>query len=205
MMAERKVLTALQGDFTVETVTGHVEAAGLVTAPPTRPAPVPEEHFIDAMRRLASGVVLVTTRVDGRPWGLTISSFCSLTLEPPQVLVSLQAETVSCRQILHDQHFGVSVLGADQAGLARVGAASGVAKFVDDYCSDSHTCHSPGAIDALCHLDCALTRAVGVGSHTILVGLVTGVAFGDPARARMPLVYVDRQFATPRALGDGES
>ncbi|MGH2970263.1 MAG: flavin reductase family protein, partial [Solirubrobacteraceae bacterium] len=56
--------------------------------------------FKAAMRVLAGGVVMVTTRVDGRPWGLTISSCCSLSAEPPQLLVSLGSQTVTCREVL---------------------------------------------------------------------------------------------------------
>lgn len=204
-MEETSVRTALQGDFTVETVIGHVEEAGIVSEPATEAEPVPEEHFLNAMRRLASGVALVTTRVDGRPWGLTISSFCSLTLTPPQVIISLGSETVSCKQILEQENFGVSVLGENQEELARVGAASGVAKFVDDYCADSvdrseGTCETPAAKGALCHLDCTVVRTMTIASHTVIVGLVTGTVFSEPEPKREPLVYVDRMFCRPEPL-----
>lgn len=195
--------TALDGDFTVRPVTGHVEAAELTED--VNAIPVPGEHFLRAMRMLASGVVLVTTRVDGRPWGLTISSCTSLTLEPPQILVSLQSSTMSCRSILRHGGFGVSVLGEHQEELARVGAATGAAKFVDDYCSSAPghgdvSSRSPAVIGALCHLDCGVARAMEISSHTVLAGLVTCMVVDPRVETSSPLVYVDRRFARPEPL-----
>ena len=57
------------------------------------------DTFKAAMRTLAGGVVIVTTRVEDRPWGLTISSCTSLTLDPPQILISLRASATSSREI----------------------------------------------------------------------------------------------------------
>lgn len=196
-------LNAFQGDFTVGTVTGRPDFGGAIHTEGS--GSVPQEDFLEAMRKVASGVALVTTTVDGRPWGLTVSSFCSLTLEPPQVLVSLQTSTASCQRILQDERFGASILGEDQEELARLGAATGVAKFVDNYCEEvdvgtDSTCESPAVAGALCHLDCVLTQSIEICSHTVLVGLVTGAVVGDPEGERQPLLYADRQFARPQAL-----
>ncbi len=69
-----------------------VVAAGTPDPAATGFAP---DAFRHAMRLLAGGVVVVTTRVDGRPWGLTVSACCSLTAAPPRVLVSLDARTAA--------------------------------------------------------------------------------------------------------------
>src|SRR5690348_2681388 len=111
---QRRVNVVVDGDFTVHEVAGYLEPNDTL-APPG--APVEGEVFKLAMRALAAGVVIVTTRLDGRPWGLTISSCCSLSLEPPQLVVGLRSDTVSCQQILASGRFGVSILAADQKAL----------------------------------------------------------------------------------------
>jgi flavin reductase (DIM6/NTAB) family NADH-FMN oxidoreductase RutF len=116
--------SAIELDGSVHTVGGSIEATDALLAD-ARPA-LDDEAFKAAMRVLAAGVVMVTSRRDGRPWGLTISSCCSLTLDPPQMLVSLGSATVSCRSILEQRRFGISILAARQKELAQLGAAVGV-------------------------------------------------------------------------------
>ena len=47
------------------------------------------EGFRAAMSRLAAGVVMVTCHVDDKPWGLTVSACCSVSMDPPLLPVSL--------------------------------------------------------------------------------------------------------------------
>jgi flavin reductase len=189
----------LDGDFTVHQVAGYLEPSDPVPPPG---APVEGEVFKLAMRALAAGVVIVTTRLDGRPWGLTISSCCSLTLEPPQIVVGLRSESVSCQQILASRRFGVSILAADQKDLAERGAAVGVAKFMDEETTapDGEELRSPGVSGALFHLDCSVAGHYAVSDHELMVGLVHhGTAAQPESPASSPLLYFDRQFW---AMGD---
>jgi flavin reductase ActVB len=184
-------MLALAGDYTVETVVGRVEGAdSLLDA-----AGVEAELFKAAMRVLPGGVVMVTTRVDGRPWGLTISSCCSLTLQPPQILISLRLETMSAQRILADGHFGVSLLSSSQRPLAEHGAATGVAKFIDEFCEeDCEPLRSPIVSGALYHLDCRVSDRHPVGDHMLFVGLVEQVVSSAREDERLPLLYFDRRF-----------
>ena len=68
--------------------------------------------FRQAMRKLPGGVVMVTTRVGGRPWGLTISSCCSMTAEPPQILISLESARPAVSRCWR-RCFGVGILGGE--------------------------------------------------------------------------------------------
>jgi flavin reductase len=189
----------LDGDFTVHQVAGYLEPTD--PAPPPG-APVEGEVFKLAMRALAAGVVIVTTRLDARPWGLTISSCCSLTLDPPQIVVGLRSDSVSCQQILASGRFGVSILAADQKGLAERGAAVGVAKFMDEDMTapDGEELRSPRASGALFHLDCSVAEHHAVSDHELVVGLVHyGTEAQPESSVSRPLLYYDRQFW---AVGD---
>jgi flavin reductase (DIM6/NTAB) family NADH-FMN oxidoreductase RutF len=151
----------------------------------------------DAMRLLPSGVVLVTVVHEGRPWGLTISSCTCLTMEPPQIVISLRSDTVTCRAIEDRGAFGIAVLGAGQVELARTGAAAGAPKFIDDWCDPASLAGgAPRVRGALYHLGCEAVATHVHGDHTLVVG---GPQRAHPGAGSDPLVYVDRAF---RRVGD---
>ncbi|HZR95463.1 MAG TPA: flavin reductase family protein [Gaiellaceae bacterium] len=148
------------------------------------------------MRALATGVVIVTVEVDGRLWGLTINSCCSLSASPPQVLISL-AHTASCRQPLLDSgRFGLSVLAEGQRELAELGAVPGGPKHVDVFAERLDD--GPAMIaGALAHLDCTVSKSFEVSDHTIVIGVVREAVANVAENA--PLLYYDRAF---HRLGD---
>lgn len=184
--------TAVELDGSVHVVSGHYEVDDqLATAQPR----ADDEAFKAAMRVLTAGVVMVTTLHDGRPWGLTISACCSVSVDPPEMLISLRSTTVSCRSILRSERFGVSILSARQKALAEFGSAVGAAKFVDDYCNDHERLESPMIAGALYHLDCAVASHQEVSDHSLIVGRVLNVVYPPDAHADAdPLVYFNRAF-----------
>jgi flavin reductase ActVB len=177
-------------------VGGYIEADPAFSAGP--PAGVDEETFKTAMRSLAAGVVMVIAQRGDRLWGLTISACCSISANPPQVLISL-ADDASCREaILDTRRFGLSVLRDDQRHLAELGAVPGGPKYVDAFCQDAGSDRRTTMIaGALVHLDCTVARVFEVSDHTILIGNVEAVV--SPQREGGPLLYFDRTF---HALGE---
>ena len=178
-------------------VGGYIEAdpafsAGLSAE---TPAGVDEETFKTAMRSLATGVVMVVAQRGDRLWGLTISACCSISANPPQVLISL-ADDASCRDaILDTGRFGLSVLRDDQKHLAELGAVPGGPKYVDAFCQDAGSGRGTTMIaGALVHVDCAVARVFEVSDHTILIGNVEAVV--TPEGPGGPLLYFDRTFHT---------
>ena len=123
---------------------------------------MPAPEFAEAMSTLASGVVLVTCRVGGRPWGLTVTAFTSVSADPPLVLVSLRSSTTSTDAIKASGRFGVSILAEGQEAVANHGSRPGAPKF---YFVDRT---SPSPV-ALAHLDCELHEAIDVADHTLLL------------------------------------
>jgi flavin reductase (DIM6/NTAB) family NADH-FMN oxidoreductase RutF len=154
--------------------------------------------FREAMSLLAATVVMVTTRVDGRPWGLTISACCSVSASPPMLLISLGQGTVSARAIGEEGVFGVSILGAHQEEAARTGAASGAPKFVERFCRPDElgaggeaTVRTPVLKGAVAHLDCVVERAVDVADHTVFFAEVRDVVLSPGVP---PLLYWGRMY-----------
>ena len=163
--------------------------------------PVPADEFRRAMRQLAGGVVMVTTHVDERPWGLTISAFCSVSVDPPQILISLASRTVTCTQIQESGEFGISLLAEKHLPLAEVGAATGAPKFVDEFCdSDPRGQKPPRVKDALYHLDCVVTSTHLAGDHTLFIARVEDAVGAASEAAPNPLLYFDQAY---RQMGEG--
>ena len=82
------------------------------------------------MGQFATGVTVVTTRdASGQPLGLTVSAFCSVSLEPPLVLVCIDHRSEANRGLRESGRFGVSVLGEHQEDVSRRFAAPGANKL----------------------------------------------------------------------------
>jgi flavin reductase (DIM6/NTAB) family NADH-FMN oxidoreductase RutF len=157
------------------------------------PRGVDPERFKGAMRALATGVVIVTVEDDGHVWGLTINSCCSISANPPQILVSL-AHTASCRAaLLESRRFGLSILAVEQRDLAELGAVPGGRKHVDVFAERATAADAPAMIaGALAHLDCVVSEVFEVSDHTLVIGVVRdALVAGEP---REPLLYHDRAF-----------
>jgi flavin reductase (DIM6/NTAB) family NADH-FMN oxidoreductase RutF len=151
--------------------------------------------FREAMGRLAAGVVMVTCWVDDRPWGLTVTACCSVSVDPPLLLVSLGERTVSSSTIGETGSFGVSLLGERSVGAARAASTPGRPKFVHEFCLAPETLsdrsQTPVVAHALAHVDCSVERAVPAGDHVLYLGRAERVVL--PADDR-PLVYHLRSY-----------
>ena len=153
-------------------------------------------EFKASMRSLAGSAVLVTTLHDGRPWALTISSCCSLTIDPPQILISLRSTTVSSKSILNSGLFGINILNAGQKALADLGSATGKAKFVEDFCENNVSVSSPLIANSLYHIECTVAAYYPIGDHSLIIGLVTRVTIPLGARTQdpEPLLFYNRAY-----------
>jgi flavin reductase (DIM6/NTAB) family NADH-FMN oxidoreductase RutF len=146
------------------------------------------------MTALASGVVLVTCRHAGRPWGMTVTAFASVSADPPTVLVSLGSGTASARAIAATGAFGVSILSREQIGVAQHGAVAGAAKFLDALVEPlERLSASPAVPQALAHLDCDVVDIVDAADHTVFFAHVRAVR---RLRGGDPLLYHGRGYGS---------
>ncbi|RFU66619.1 flavin reductase family protein [Peribacillus glennii] len=149
--------------------------------------------FKESMGRLATGVTVVTAEVDGRPWGTTVSACCSISMEPPLLMISLFTKNVSTEAIKKQQRFGVSILSNDQTDIAKAGAKPGTPKFFEDFVDFDPTGKTHMVKDALAHVHCKVDNIVVAGDHTIFIGLVEHVTMGE---FKQPLLHFHRQFGS---------
>ena len=83
------------------------------------------QEFRDLMAGVCAPVTVVTTTGDGRPYGATVSSFTSLSLNPPLVSVAFDRGSALLGQIREAGRFGVNILGHAQDDLAMTFARRG--------------------------------------------------------------------------------
>ncbi|MEV8037670.1 flavin reductase family protein [Streptomyces sp. NPDC086182] len=144
------------------------------------------------MARFAAGVVVVTTLGDdGVPRGFTASSFCSVSMHPPLILVCLANSADSHAAFTSCENFAVSVLGPEHRPLAEQFATKGADKFASPGLSLTPA-GLPAAAGALAELDCRTHARHPAGDHTILIGRVSGARLGQDTAT--PMVYYDRSF-----------
>jgi len=185
--------------------TGTAAPGGTGTAAPggLRPAAGPSPDgagpaaFREAMSRFASGVTVVTTRDgNGRPHGLTVSAFCSLSASPPLVLVCID-RAARCHQAFAEAElFAVSVLRPRHQRLALRFAS----KETDKFGGGQFETDERGLLrlpDALASLTCRAEKHIPAGDHTILIGRVISATSGKGG----PLLYFRRGFHRLRRPG----
>ncbi len=154
---------------------------------------VSADDFKGALGSWAAGVTVVTTKHDGVVYGITVSSFSSLSIDPLLVLVCLADSNRLPRMIADSGRFGVSILAAGQDAISAWFAKSGrdpVERF-EDFATVTMETGSPLIADAIAHIDCEVDRLVPGGDHTIAIGRVLGAAY-DPALK--PLIYYRRGY-----------
>lgn len=154
---------------------------------------VDETEFRAALRHWASGVSVVTSAYHESRHGMTVSSFISVSLAPPLLLVSLEAKTRTLDLIRQSKSFAVNILRHDQADLSD--RFAGRLPEMQDRFSDLETyslqSQSPLLKGALAGFDCQLYSLQEAGDHFLVIGKV--VALHTEA-AHSPLVYYQRGY-----------
>ena len=151
------------------------------------------------MGQFASGVTVVTTVSEGKKVGLTASSFASLSVEPPLVLVCLAKKLYTHRAIEESGVFAVNILGAHQLdlGLRFAGMKPEVIdRFADLELGIAKT-GAPLLTGSLASVDCRLWNQYEGGDHSIFVGEVQGIVTSSLAN---PLLYHDRLWRRTESI-----
>jgi flavin reductase (DIM6/NTAB) family NADH-FMN oxidoreductase RutF len=145
------------------------------------------------MRQWACGVTLVTAQDAKGPHGMTVSSFTSLSLDPPLIMVSLEQGTRTHRMVRDGGLFAVVMLRGDQQELAErfAGGVPDAEPRFDGVPYLRSAAGLPIPETHLAFLDCRVTESLPAGTHTIFVGQVSG---GAAAVDGTPLLYFNRRY-----------
>ncbi|MDQ1058095.1 flavin reductase (DIM6/NTAB) family NADH-FMN oxidoreductase RutF [Arthrobacter globiformis] len=140
-------------------------------------------------RQYPTGVTVVTAGVDGKPYGLAVNAFSSISLDPPLVLVCVNESSNSYGPVFASDYIGINILAADQVGVAGTFAKSGGDKFAElDW--ELSRLGVPVLAGVAGHFELEVKYKIPAYSHTIFVGQVVEAASADKA----PLVYQAGKF-----------
>jgi len=129
------------------------------------------DQYRQVMANLASGVTVVTTRDSkGQPYGLTVSAFTSVSLDPVLVLVCLDNRLSGLQSFKNSKHFGVSVLSEQQEDISRTFARKDSDRPSSLYFDGK--LGIPLIKNSLAVLECEVVNIFEGGDHQIFVGRV---------------------------------
>lgn len=147
--------------------------------------------YRNVLGRYPTGVAVVTVQQkSGHYIGMTINSFCSLSLSPALVSVCIDGRSANYSNYYNCQGFTLSFLNAEQEAIARRFATRGADKFSNLECSHPEDQFAPAISGAIAILDCETYRRLPVGDHLMLVGKVRHFRESD----RAPLVFEQGRF-----------
>jgi flavin reductase (DIM6/NTAB) family NADH-FMN oxidoreductase RutF len=136
-------------------------------------SPLDTRALRNALGGYPTGVAIVTTRAAcGRPVGLTVNSFASLSLDPPLVLWSLSSRSSSLDAFCAGRYFSVNVLAAGQEDLAWSFADPAVVDRFALVAPDDSPERMPLIPGSLASFVCARELAQDAGDHKLFVGRV---------------------------------
>src|SRR5579872_4878654 len=145
-----------------------------------RTAPVTSEEFRRACGRFATGITIASVLdAAGTPHGLTVSSFVSVSLEPPMVSICLGHAVALIDIFRASPYFGINVLAEDQQALSELFARKGHDRFngLDWYHGEvTGVPLLPGVLAAI---ECAVEQRITAGDHDIFVAQMVGARAVD--------------------------
>lgn len=153
------------------------------------------ELFREVFRRWPSGAAIVTSCEQNRPHGMVISSFASLSNDPPTVMFSASASTRMHSIVPVQGAFAISILGGEQSHLFE--RFAGFDRTFDDnrfIGLDYATARTgmPVFPDAIAWVDCKLVASHPGNGYTIFVGEIVAASLGEASEGS-PMVYYRRQ------------
>lgn len=158
---------------------------------------ITDATFRSVMSRLAGAVSIVATGSTADPAGrrgMTATAVCSLSADPPSLVVCLNQVTGTYQQLRRHGRFSVNVLSARHVELARTFAGHrglvGAERFTGDEWT-AGTLGVPVLVDALASFECRVAESVEHGTHTLVIGGIESARCTDDAE---PLVYHRHRF-----------
>ena len=151
------------------------------------------DTFRSVLGRFASGVTILTARdASGADHGMTVSAFCSLSLDPPLVLFCVDHAASMHGLLASDSPpaCGISILASEQEAWSR--------RFADEteqrFDGIAYSRGERGVVlldDALAHLECSILQRMDAGDHTVFIARLDRA---EPRRGR-PLLYYRGGYA----------
>jgi len=151
------------------------------------------EELRKAMRNWATGITIVTATHEGIQHGMTVSSFTSLSLEPPLLSVSLYKTSRTHELVSAAGHFGVTILAADQEEISNrfAGRIPDTEDRLDGLNVETLVSGAPFITGGLSFFDCRVTQSVLLGTNTLFIAEILDARSLDDGD---PLLYFNQKY-----------
>lgn len=141
------------------------------------------------MARFATGVSVVGARHGPFLAGMTANAIASISIDPPLMMASISRKAETHGAIIGSHAFSISILAADQQGLAECFARPTTASKLTGFCGAAwHEAEtgSPILEGALAYFDCRLLERHDGGDHTLFIGEIVAAGYREDAE---PLLW----------------
>jgi flavin reductase (DIM6/NTAB) family NADH-FMN oxidoreductase RutF len=162
--------------------------------------PISGDEYKELGRAAAGAVSVVAAyhNSDRSILALTVSSFSTLSFDPPLVMFAIQHNADSYTAMVESKAFGVSLLSIEQSDVAQLFASKGSAKTRSTKFELGHVVPVPLIPNALAHIECTTSQVIVSGDHAIIVGLVEAARTSE----RRPLLYFARRYGSFNPVED---
>ena len=157
-------------------------------------------EFREAMSRVASSVSIVCTDGPHGIAGFTCSAVCSVTDQPPTIMVCVNRKSAANAVIKANGVLCVSSLGSNQIELSQIFAGVGGVPMIERFAGPGWgalVTGSPYCTASRVALDCRVADIREVGTHSVIFGEVLSTAHAGEGE---PLIYHSRNYATLRHM-----
>lgn len=167
---------------------------------PAHSAPVPADVHRAAARMFASGITVAAASHGGRSHAIAATAFCSLSLDPPLVLLAVNHSGQLVDIAQRAGHVGISILGAEQREISEWAASTGRVPAAQlPYPTVAARTGAPLIEGAIAWFDCEVQSVTRHGDHIVIVALVVAAWAAEGAE---PLLYFEGAYhELGRALG----
>jgi flavin reductase (DIM6/NTAB) family NADH-FMN oxidoreductase RutF len=161
--------------------------------------PTPTQPDLELMkqvnRQFVTGVTVVTAMDDGKPRGLAVNAFSSVSLDPPTVMVAVQRTSSTHDCLFRASHLAINILSIDQLDVVGRFAAKSDDKFAGlDW--EPGPFGSPLLKRSGAQMEVAIRERLQASTHTLFVCRVVHATVSD----RHPMVYSAGRFFDGGAL-----
>jgi flavin reductase (DIM6/NTAB) family NADH-FMN oxidoreductase RutF len=158
-----------------------------MTEDPASSADVDPTIFRQVLGHFATGVAVATTCLGAQRAGITVNAFCSVSLDPPLVLVCIEHVNYTHDLLLEAGCFAINFLSSEQADISRCFASTSPAKY-EGFCGVATHEVATGAPvfdECLAFVDCRVVAIYPGGDHSIVIGRVEALGSSEAT----PLLY----------------
>jgi len=152
---------------------------------------IDNQEFKNTLKLWASGVSIVTANSSKGEQGMTATSFASVSMDPPQILICVNETTETGAAILESKKFAVNILTAEQEQASNqfAGGSSMIERF-KNVKWHSGDLDLPIFDDALASIECTLVEQVKAGTHWVIIGEIQSTQCNEGS----PLLYFNSGY-----------